>query len=152
MPSDLWSFAQRLYGRPGIEHACLQLQSAGADVCLLLCACWLQQSAQAYSPERCQQLQNLAQPWQQQVITPLRQLRQNWRAAAQQQPELAVLREQVKALELEAERQLLMQLQACAEAWPALDAGAAGDWLTPLADAATPLDALQLLRVEAYQS
>ena len=43
MPSDLWDFAQRLYGRPGVEHACLQLQEAGADVCLLLCGAWLQQ-------------------------------------------------------------------------------------------------------------
>lgn len=151
MPSDLWSFAQRLYGRPGVEPACLQLQTAGADVCLLLCACWLEQSVQAYSTERCQQLQALAQPWQQQVITPLRQLRQNWRAAAQQQPELAVLREQIKVLEQQAERQLLERLQACSETWPALDE-ATSDWLTPLAAGATSLDALQLLRAEAHRA
>lgn len=152
MPSDLWNFAQRLYGRPNVETACLQLQAAGADVCLLLCACWLEQSAQAYSPQRCQQLQNLAQPWQQQVITPLRQLRQSWRTAAQQQPELAILREQLKDLEQQGERQLLMQLQACALTWPALDGAAASDWLVPLAAGATPLDALQVLRAEAQQA
>jgi uncharacterized protein (TIGR02444 family) len=152
MPSDLWNFAQRLYARPGVEQACLHLQNSGADVCLLLCACWLQQTAQAFSPQRLQQLQSLAQPWQQQVITPLRELRKNWRAAAQQQPELAALREQVKILELQAEQQLLMQLQTCAATWPALEDGAAGDWLTPFAAVATPLGALQLLRAEAKQT
>jgi uncharacterized protein (TIGR02444 family) len=150
MPSDLWDFALRLYGRAGVEQACLQLQTAGADVCLLLCACWLQQTHTAYSPERCQQLQALAEPWQRDVITPLRQLRQSWRAAAQQQPELAILREQLKVLEQQGERQLLLQLQACVEAWPVLHADAASDWLAPMAAGATSLDALQVLRVEAH--
>jgi uncharacterized protein (TIGR02444 family) len=152
MPPDLWSFALHFYARPGVEHACLQLQSSGADVCLLLCACWLQQSASAYSAQRCEQLQNLAQPWQQQVITPLRQLRQNWRAAAQQQAELASLREQLKVLEQQAERQLLEQLEACALAWPALISAENGDWLNQLSGGAGALDALQKLRVEALQA
>jgi uncharacterized protein (TIGR02444 family) len=152
MPSDLWNFALRLYGRPGVEQACLQLQNAGADVCLLLCACWLQQGGQAYSAERCEQLQRLAEPWQQQVITPLRQLRQSWRAGAQQQPELAVLREQLKVLELQGEQQLLSQLEACALAWPPLTSAADGDWLTALSGRAAALDALQWLRVETKQA
>ena len=42
MPTDLWDFAQRLYARPGVESACLHLQEAGADVCLLLCGAWLE--------------------------------------------------------------------------------------------------------------
>lgn len=152
MPPDLWSFALRLYARPGVEHACLQLQSSGADVCLLLCACWLQQSAYGYSAPRCAQLQRLAQPWQQQVVTPLRQLRQSWRAAAQQQPELALLREQLKVLEQQAERQLLGQLEACALAWPALASAEDGDWLSQLSGGAAALDALQWLRGEAKQT
>lgn len=152
MPSDLWNFALGLYGRPGVEPACLQLQTAGADVCLLLCACWLQQSAHGYSAQRCEQLQSLAQPWQRQVITPLRQLRQNWRAAAQQQPELASLREQLKALEQQAERQLLEQLEACALAWPPLTSAGDGDWLSQLSGGAAAPDALQWLRDEANQT
>jgi uncharacterized protein (TIGR02444 family) len=148
MPSDLWNFALRLYQRPGVEHACLQLQTAGADVCLLLCACWLQRQSQAFSLPRCEQLQRLAQPWLQNVISPLRELRQNWRTAAQQQPELAVLREQVKVLELQAERQLLSQLQACVHAWPPLSAAEASDWLTHLSGFSAELDALQVLRAE----
>ena len=152
MPSDLWNYALQLYGRPGVEQACLQLQNTGADVCLLLCACWLKHRKQAYSAERCEQLLDLAQPWQQQVITPLRQLRQNWRAQAQQQPELAVLREQLKGLEQQGERQLLLQLQACALAWPPLASTENGDWLTALSGRAATLDALQWLRVEAEQT
>lgn len=85
MPSDLWDFAQRLYGRPGVEHACLQLQEAGADVCLLLCGAWLQRHGVAYTPARLSHLQAIAQPWQTEVISPLRQLRQNWRTTAQRQ-------------------------------------------------------------------
>jgi uncharacterized protein (TIGR02444 family) len=152
MPSDLWNFALQLYGRQGVEQACLQLQNAGADVCLLLCACWLQQGGQAFSAEHCEQLQRLAQPWQQQVITPLRQLRQSWRAGAQQQPELAVLREQLKVLELQSEQHLLSQLEACALAWPPLTRAEDGDWLTALSGTAAALDALQWLRVEAKQA
>jgi uncharacterized protein (TIGR02444 family) len=152
MPSDLWNYALPLYARPGVEQACLQLQTAGADVCLLLCACWLQQNAQPYSAARCAQLQDLAEPWQQQVITPLRQLRQNWREAAQQQPELAVLREQLKGLEQQGEHQLLLQLQACALAWPPLSSAEHGDWLTSLSGKAAALDALQWLRAETKQA
>ncbi|MBX9915282.1 MAG: TIGR02444 family protein [Pseudomonadaceae bacterium] len=152
MSSDLWNFALRFYARPGVEQTCLQLQNTGADVCLLLCACWLQQSAHGYSAQRCAQLQTLAQPWQQQVITPLRQLRQNWRAAAQQQSELALLREQLKVLEQQAERQLLDQLEACALAWPALTSAENGDWLSQLSGGAGALDALQWLRAEVNQT
>jgi len=42
MPTDLWRFAETLYQRPGVEAACLQLQAQGADVCVLLCAAWLE--------------------------------------------------------------------------------------------------------------
>lgn len=149
MPSDLWNYALQLYARSGVEQACLQLQTGGADVCLLLCACWLQRDAQTYSAERCAQLQGLAEPWQQQVITPLRQLRQNWRTVAQQQPELAALREQLKELEQQGEHQLLLKLQACALAWPPLSSVEQGDWLTSLSGKTAALDALQKLRAEA---
>ena len=151
MCADLWSFALSTYARSGCETACLRLQEQGADVCLLLCGAWLEQRGVAFGLERARALQQLARPWQAQVIEPLRHVRVQWRAMAQQDEQLAGLRERVKALELDAERQLLARLEALAQAWPT---GTAGQslWLEGLAagDAANlDHDALQQLRVAA---
>ena len=151
MCADLWSFALSTYARPGVEAACLQLQEQGADVCLLLCGAWLEQRGVALEPERMQALQQLARPWRVDVIEPLRQVRVQWRALAQQDEQLAALRERVKALELDAERELLARLEALAQGWPT-DVKGQQQWLEGLAaeDAANlDHDALQLLRVVA---
>lgn len=151
MPPDLWRFAEELYQRPGVEATCLQLQAQGMDVCLLLCALWLDARALSWNEARGQALRNLAQPWQTQVVMPLRQLRQNWRAAAQDDSALTALREQVKRLELEAERELLQRLAALSRDWPDAADGQQACWLARMAgDAAAP-DALQSLRVAAAQ-
>lgn len=128
---DLWNFALELYARAGVEKACLELQEAGNDVCLLLAGAWLQQRGVRCLNERLQALQALASPWQREVIAPLRQVRQDWRTNASQDAELAALREQVKKLELQAERVLLDRLQALAENWPTEASG--DDWLARLA-------------------
>ncbi|MBP5073475.1 TIGR02444 family protein [Pseudomonas chlororaphis] len=149
MSSDLWSFTLKTYARPGVEQACLNLQAAGANVCLLLCAAWLGARGVACTAQRLQQLQTLGQPWHDEVVRPLRQLRTQWRPAASADPELAVLREQVKALELEAERQLLLRLEALAGEWSEDEAQDLTNWLEGLAAEAANLnrDALQALRV-----
>ncbi|WP_192983994.1 TIGR02444 family protein [Pseudomonas sp. EggHat1] len=139
---DLWNFALELYARAGVEQACLELQEAGNDVCLLLTGAWLQRRGVRCLDERLQALQALAGPWQREVVTPLRQVRQDWRANAGQDAELAALREQVKKLELQAERILLDRLQALAENWP--DEAGDNDWLVRLAEGNSA--ALQVLR------
>jgi uncharacterized protein (TIGR02444 family) len=149
MCADLWSFALSTYARPGVEAACLRLQEQGADVCLLLCGAWLERRGVALTLERTQALRQIAEPWQSQVVGPLRQLRMQWRAVAQQDQPLAALRERVKALELEAERELLTRLATLATAWPT---GEVMDqrWLEGLAaEGAANLDhdALQQMRV-----
>lgn len=149
MYADLWSFALTTYARPGVESACLRLQEDGADVCLLLCGAWLEQRAVAATSERLQALKQIARPWQTQVIEPLRQIRTHWRGMAQQDEALAGLRERVKALELDAERQLLTRLEALAQTWPTGDAMDQRRWLEGLtAEDAANLDpgALQQLR------
>ena len=98
MQNELWNHALALYRQPGVEAACLALQGAGADVCLLLCGTWLQARRVAPDAMRAAALQAIAGPWQQQVIAPLRVLRQQWREAAQGDAQLASLREQVKGL------------------------------------------------------
>ncbi len=127
---DLWNFAFELYARPGVEHACLELQEAGCDVCLLLTGAWLQRRGVRCLDERLRALRDVAVPWQREVVSPLRQLRRDWRSAAGQDAAMASLREQVKQLELHSERVLLERLQALAEPWPS-EAGD-HDWLTHL--------------------
>lgn len=151
MPTDLWRFAQDLYQQPGVEAACLRLQDDGADVCLLLCAAWLETRQVTCSNDRALTLLNLAHPWQQQVVVPLRNLRQSWRQAAQSDQALAALREQVKKLELGAEREQLQRLAACTQEWVSSEASAPLNWLERLAPEAANRDALQTLRIAAAQ-
>lgn len=139
---DLWNFALELYARPGVEQACLDLQDAGNDVCLLLTGAWLQQRGVRCVDERLRALTEVAGPWQREVVSPLRQTRRHWRAAAGQDAELAALREQIKKLELQAERVLLERLQALAANWP--DEEAQSDWLLALTGENSA--ALQVLR------
>lgn len=130
MPTDLWSFALATYARPNVERTCLRLQEGGADVCLLLCTLWLERRGVACGEERLGQLRAIAEPWQRQVVQPLRELRRGWKTAAAADPQWARLREQVKALELEAERELLGRLEAATRKWQATDEAVA--WLERL--------------------
>jgi uncharacterized protein (TIGR02444 family) len=139
---DLWNFALELYARPGVEQACLDLQDAGNDICLLLTGAWLQQRGVRCVDERMRALTEVAGPWQREVVSPLRQTRRHWRTAAGQDAELAALREQIKKLELQAERVLLERLQALAANWP--DEEAQSDWLLALTGENSA--ALQVLR------
>lgn len=150
MYTDLWNFAVSLYARPGVEAACLSLQDQGGNVCLLLCATWLEARGVKPDASRVAQLQQLAEPWHRQVVTPLRSLRQQWREAASLDPAQAHLREQLKALELAAERELLGRLQAASLAWPVAEV-AESDWLERLSPDGVKAyrDALQKLRVAA---
>jgi uncharacterized protein (TIGR02444 family) len=149
MSSDLWNFSLTTYARPGVEQACLQLQSAGVNVCLLLCGAWLGQRGVACDEQRLQQLRSVAVAWDTDVVRPLRALRTQWKAAATEDADLHTLREQVKALELEAERHLLLRLERAAQSWPQ-DAGAdLSAWLEGATAEAAHLhrDALHQLRV-----
>lgn len=147
MCADLWSFALSTYARPGVEDACLRLQAQGADVCLVLCGLWLEQRGVASQPSRLQALQQIARPWQAEVVEPLRGVRTQWRAMAQHDAELGALRERVKALELEAERLLLSRLEDVAQGWPMAEVNDQA-WLEGLATGAANLDhdALHQLR------
>ena len=149
MSSDLWSFSLRTYAHPGVEQACLQLQSTGVNVCLLLCAAWLGQRGMACNEQRLQQLRNVAEPWDSNVVQPLRALRMQWKTIAPQDAELHTLREQVKTLELEAERHLLLRLERSAQEWPQAEATDLSAWLEGVAAGAVHLDrdALHQLRV-----
>ena len=149
MSSDLWSFSVITYSRRGVERACLHLQSAGANVCLLLCGLWLGERGVTCNEQRLQLLRNVAEPWDADVVQPLRALRLQWKAAAAEDAELHSLREQVKTLEMEAERHLLLRLEQSAQSWPEGEASDLSAWLEGVtADAAhLDRDALHQLRV-----
>ena len=153
MPSDLWSFTLILYTRPGVEQACLRLQASGANVCTLLCGAWLGQRGVVCTADRLWEIRQLATPWHDEVVQPLRALRTRWRAAAVNDVEWGKLREQVKGLELAAERELLSRLEALTQDWSAGTTKDLMAWLEGLAGDAAPqnLDALHVLRVEANQ-
>ena len=117
MQSDLWNYCLNLYARPGVEPACLHLQSQGLDVCLVLCAAWLEERGVACDEARLGQLKACAGPWQREVVQPLRLLRTHWREPATRDDALAALRVQIKSLELEAERTLLQRLESVTQGW-----------------------------------
>lgn len=149
MSSDLWSFSLGTYARPGVEELCLQLQSAGTNVCLLLCGLWLEQRGVGCTEQRLQALCQVAGPWEVNVVQPLRALRTQWKAAAADDVGLNALREQIKTLELESERHLLLQLERTAQSWPQSETTEPSAWLEGLAAGAANLDrdALYQLRV-----
>ena len=149
MQTDLWNYCLNLYARPGVEQACLHLQDQGMDVCVLLCAAWLEARGVACDEVRLGQLKACAGPWQHEVVQPLRRLRTHWREAAAHDDALAALRVQVKALELEAERTLLRRLESVTQGWTQTQSQDTCAWLQKVADDAghPDCDALHTLRV-----
>lgn len=147
MLSDLWSFTLDFYARPGVEQACLNLQANGANVCALLCGVWMDRRGVQFDPERARQIRQLADPWHEQVVGPLRDIRTRWKANATGDEELKALRDRLKTLELDAERELLVRLQRLTEDWPQRDAQPTGVWLEALAGGAAQAspDALHIL-------
>ncbi len=108
MSISLSEYAGWLYQRPGVQPLLLELQdSAGADVLLLLVACWLGRCKVQADPHLWQTLHQRQQPWRQQVIEPLRQVRR----ALSGDTQTAALYAQVKACELAAEWYQLERLE-----------------------------------------
>jgi uncharacterized protein (TIGR02444 family) len=130
MSDDLWNFAMACYGKPGAEAACLELQTAGADVCLMLAGAWLECRGVACDAARLAQLIRVSDDWQTQLVAPLRNLRQALRERAALDSDVADLRERVKKLELDAEHLQLQRLQHAARNWTAQSRPS--DWLDRL--------------------
>jgi len=154
MSDDVWSYALKLYARPGVEAACLSLQVGGADVCLLLASAWLASTGVAFTQPRMDALESAARDWREEVIVPLRSLRQRWRETARQNAALAEMRERIKQLELEAEKVLLEGLESAAAEWPRGEADDLSRWLGAAAGSTGGLrrDALETLRIAASLS
>jgi len=123
MPRKLhpfWRFSLRVYGRTGVERACLVMQEAGADVNLLLFCCWQGLEGISLSKTALRKAIHSVVAWQQQVVQPLRQARRSSKLGRSGLPEElgTALSKQVAKLELEAEylEQLVLFRQATAAA------------------------------------
>jgi len=74
--SRFWDFSLELYGRPGVEKACLELQSRHAlDVNLLLLCCWLAARGIGLDHEHARRVARAVEDWQREVVRPLRAVR-----------------------------------------------------------------------------
>lgn len=151
MTEDIWSFALDLYAQPGVEAACLDLQEAGADVCLLLAGAWFAARGLACSGQRLDTLAKASANWQREVVKPLRMLRQQWKAGAQDDAHLEELRETLKTLELRAERLQLERLAEAGRDWAEAGRDELDAWLLGCAGEAGKArrGALQQLRTAA---
>lgn len=113
--SKFWDWAVEAYGRDGVADACLALQDDhGQCVPLLLWAAWRGTTAARISDDVGRRAVAMSRAWSDGVITPLRSVRRRLKTALSEGDETVrlPLRDQVKAIELEAERALMRQLES----------------------------------------
>ncbi len=134
---EFWRFSNRLYRQPGVAETCLDLQNRlGADVNLLLFACWQGAVAGSLDQAVLHRAAAFSRVWAQQVVHPLRSAR-SWMkktASPNEKPLLPSvddqhfesLRTRIKATELDAEHYQQSVLQALAA-----DGTDSGRTLTP---------------------
>ncbi|MEG1453559.1 TIGR02444 family protein [Brevundimonas sp.] len=129
MSSGLWDWALAAYKREGVPEACLALQDFHEqNVCLLLWGAWCAETGRLPDEETLEAAADTTRAWETTTVAPLRAIRRTLKAPV---PDLDIearlsVREQIKALELKAERHLLNQLEELAPApsgktRPALD-------------------------------
>jgi uncharacterized protein (TIGR02444 family) len=116
---SLWDWAVAAYGAPGVADACLALQDHHEqNVPLLLWSAWVAETGRRPDEEAIEAACDTARAWDGVVTAPLRAVRRTLKAPV---PDIddgprQVVREQIKAIELEAERHLLEALEALAPA------------------------------------
>ena len=117
--SDLWPWAVAAYEAPGVAEACLSLQDHNEqNVPLLLWAAWVAVTGRRPDEETIEAACDAARAYDTVVVAPLRAVRRTLKAPI---PDVdndhrEALRQQVKALELDAERRLMLELEALAPA------------------------------------
>ena len=110
----------RAYSAPGVPDACLSLQNDfGADVNMLLFCCWAGSRHEQFEGELFARASEFSSDWAGGVVTPLRSAR-TWMKTASCEVESVPadaypqLREQIKAVELLAEKMQLETLESLA--------------------------------------
>jgi len=143
---SLWDWSVRAYARPGVQDICLSLQDDdGQSVCLLLWAAW----RGPVDPDTLEAAVDTAQSWARNAIDPLRAVRRTLKKPVPDMDDARrlALREEIKRVELSAERGLLDELEGI----DGPPTGETFDVVTALAAAArlwsdrTPREALKTL-------
>lgn len=117
--SGLWTWAVAAYEAPGVAEACLSLQDHNEqNVPLLLWAAWVAVTGRRPDEETIEAACDAARAYDTVVTAPLRAVRRTLKAPI---PDVdndhrEALRQQVKALELDAERRLMLELEDLAPA------------------------------------
>ncbi len=125
-----WDWAVAAYAAPGVGEACLHLQDAlGNNVPLLLWAAWAARTGRRPDADDVEAACDLARGWSSTTVEPLRAVRRALKIATVDitDDDRLALREQVKAIEMQAERVLMNGLATLAPApsgspRPAIDA------------------------------
>lgn len=122
--SAFWRFSLQTYARPDVADACLALQEReGADVNLLLLACWLASRARRPDAALAARLRAAAAEQQGPIVRPLRAARRALRARSTIADEflaqpLEALRRAVAKAEIEAERAEQLSLERLVQEIP----------------------------------
>ncbi|MBN8551954.1 MAG: TIGR02444 family protein [Caulobacterales bacterium] len=143
---SLWNWAVQAYGREGVQAICLSLQDDdGQSVCLLLWAAW----RGPVDAEVLEAAVETARSWHRTAIDPVRGVRRTLKKPVPDMDDSRrlALREEIKRIELSAERGLLDELESLGGA----PDGSRFDVVSALAAAArlwadrTPREALKTL-------
>lgn len=115
--TDFWNWALAAYHGPGVSEACLALQDThGQNVPLLLWAAWTAATGRVLDEEIVEAACDAARAWEGAAIAPLRAVRRTLKAPIPDIGDMGreALREQVKTVELAAERALMTDLETLA--------------------------------------
>jgi len=99
--NDFWRFSLRVYDQEGVPNECLELQDLhGVNVNLLLFCAWIGTQAITLNRSDIEGATQIVAHWDAMVVRPLRSARQEMKA----DPDMAIVRARVKAMEIEAEQ------------------------------------------------
>lgn len=116
---SFWDWALEAYDKPGVAEACLILQDHfEQNVPVLLWGAWNATTGRRPDEDTLEAACDIARTYERVVVTVLRQMRRTLKNPV---PDIETehreaLRTQVKALELEAERRLMLELESLSPA------------------------------------
>lgn len=125
MENPFWRFSLSVYAATPVRDVCLRAQDRyGADVNLMLLCCWLGFSGVKLDAKGLKRLDQLVDGWRREVVEPVRAVRRRLAdAIGPMGPQVTKpLRDDVKALELQAEQIQQAVLFRALETLPGRDA------------------------------
>jgi uncharacterized protein (TIGR02444 family) len=114
---SLWDWSSEVYAAPGVAEACLHLQDdASQNVPLLLWAAWAARTGRNPDADTLEAACDTARAWSDTTIVPLRVIRRAIKSPIPDMgdPARELIRDRIKAVELEAEKHLLAALELLA--------------------------------------